>query len=341
MFIPGILIAVLTFPGVIIHELAHKIFCQLAGVKVYEVCYFSLGETAGYVRHEKAKRLRQAALITMAPLILNTLIAFLIFMTIFYFFRANSMFDLGLPNLFLGWLGASIAMHAFPSSGDADSLKHYARKTNIIWKVLTYPVIYLIKLANILRIVWFDLIYAVAIAGVAYLIFASAAIGFQNANRVDMGDVSEDFDKYYGEEVTILPRHRLSTDYPEWSTGKLMRVVEIWDRSSILLMPLEEDSSVIRNKYFFMKGIVTAVDKCACQYLVDGTWKLVEDPVPHADIPNLMDYSASTYPRTDCEGGFVESVYPEGQDFRCDPSVYAGMIYYIEATAPMWEYVDY
>ena len=29
MIIPGVLISLITFPGVVIHELAHQIFCML------------------------------------------------------------------------------------------------------------------------------------------------------------------------------------------------------------------------------------------------------------------------------------------------------------------------
>jgi len=34
--IPGFIITWLTFPGVIIHEFAHKFFCSLTGTKVLE-----------------------------------------------------------------------------------------------------------------------------------------------------------------------------------------------------------------------------------------------------------------------------------------------------------------
>jgi len=57
MFIPGKVVSLLTFPGVIVHELAHKIFCEMAGVQVYEVCYFRFGNPAGYVKHEPVSEL--------------------------------------------------------------------------------------------------------------------------------------------------------------------------------------------------------------------------------------------------------------------------------------------
>lgn len=42
-FIPGQLIAALTFPGVIVHEMAHQLFCRLFRVAVLDVCYFRFG----------------------------------------------------------------------------------------------------------------------------------------------------------------------------------------------------------------------------------------------------------------------------------------------------------
>lgn len=79
-FIPGALIAILTFPGIIVHEFAHKSFCQRVGVPVYEVCYFRCGNPAGYVKHGPVQRYSQAFLIGVAPFIVNSLLAFIIFL---------------------------------------------------------------------------------------------------------------------------------------------------------------------------------------------------------------------------------------------------------------------
>ena len=53
MFIvPGLIISILTFPGVIVHELAHQICCKICGVAVYQVKYFQFQNPCGYVIHE-------------------------------------------------------------------------------------------------------------------------------------------------------------------------------------------------------------------------------------------------------------------------------------------------
>jgi len=118
LFIPGKLIAILTFPGVIVHEAGHRLFCSLAGVRVYKTCYFRLGNPAGHVIHGPAQSYGAGFLICVAPFIVNTAIALLIFSI-----AVNvSSTAIALP---LYWLGISIGMHAFPSSGDADNLWRY------------------------------------------------------------------------------------------------------------------------------------------------------------------------------------------------------------------------
>lgn len=59
LLIPGWLISLLTFPGVIIHEWAHKKFCEWLGILVHKVVYFRFGNPAGYVLHEPPKTYKQ------------------------------------------------------------------------------------------------------------------------------------------------------------------------------------------------------------------------------------------------------------------------------------------
>lgn len=158
MIIPGIIISILTFPGVIFHELGHQIFCRLTGVRVHEVKYFRLGNPAGYVVHEQPQRFTQSFFITVGPLISGTLFALA-------FFWLSSRFD----SLFFMWLGVSAGMHCFPSDSDNQLLsdetsKHI--KTNI-FAAIGYPFILVFFFANLLRFFWFDLIYALCLYAVA------------------------------------------------------------------------------------------------------------------------------------------------------------------------------
>ena len=164
----GWLIAILTFPGIIVHEWAHKFFCNRANVPVYKTCYFRLGNPAGYVIHGPANSYIKALLITTAPFVVNTSIAFLIFLM-----ATNAPFSPGITTYLLYWLGISVAMHSFPSSGDADNLWSYSKKA---WRrnplaLFGFPVVGLMKLGTVLSTIWFDLLYAIALLLLAAFLF--------------------------------------------------------------------------------------------------------------------------------------------------------------------------
>jgi hypothetical protein len=154
----GSFIALLTFPGIILHEWAHKFTCDRVHVPVLKVCYFRLGNPAGYVVHGDVDNYGKSFLIATAPFLMNTIIALI-------FFLIAVIIPLGVAAYILCWLGIAVAMHSFPSDQDADNLWAHSKKA---WKsnplvLLSFPVIGLIKLAGVLRAVWFDLIYAVAL----------------------------------------------------------------------------------------------------------------------------------------------------------------------------------
>jgi hypothetical protein len=171
-FIPGFVIAILTFPGVIVHEAAHRLFCDLAGIPVYEVCYFRVGNPSGYVVHGPTKSLRASFLITIGPLIINTLLCAVIS------FGPMTALSLGVtdaPPIFiiLGWLGVSIGMHAFPSPQDAASFSAAVRASGRgLSSVVARIFQGLVWIAYVLRFVWFDLIYAIFVAGLAPALIA-------------------------------------------------------------------------------------------------------------------------------------------------------------------------
>ncbi len=161
MFIPGIIIAVVTFPGVIIHEAAHQLFCRLCGVAVYEVKYFQFDlTTQGYVLHGGTKNFGESFLISVGPFLLNTLLCFLICIPASLPYQVFG--DRNPVTYALLWLGVSIGMHAFPSTGDASGLWEQAvasaKKLNIL-AIISFPIIVLIFVANVLRVIWFDALY--------------------------------------------------------------------------------------------------------------------------------------------------------------------------------------
>ena len=160
-FIPGFLIAIITFPGVIVHEMAHQFFCRLTGTPVLNVCYFRVGNPAGFVVHEAASSPGKSLLISIAPFFVNTIVGALIAAP------AARTQEFGEPNpltLLLIWLGVSIAMHSFPSTGDARSLWRSLARESWWLRVLIAPIVLVIFLGALGSIVWLDLIYGIAVA---------------------------------------------------------------------------------------------------------------------------------------------------------------------------------
>ncbi len=155
MFIPGPIIAAATFPGVVIHELAHQLFCRAFKVPVYEVCYFRFGNPAGYVLHGESKHWSHDVLISVGPFFLNTLIGAIFAFPVMLKLNFNT---LTLLDVLLLWLSISIAMHAIPSTGDAKSMLR-AVSGNDIAKLLVSPIVGTIYLLSLGSYFWLDLIY--------------------------------------------------------------------------------------------------------------------------------------------------------------------------------------
>lgn len=163
-FIPGILINIATFPGVIVHELAHQLFCRWFKVPVFEVCYFQLKNPTGYVLHEPAPKAYQTTLISVGPFIINTVLAFVIGLpaALQYKFDSANVFD-----FFLLYLAISIGANAFPSTGDASALwKSVMNSETSSWltKVVVTPIVGFIYLGALGSFFWLDILYGVGVA---------------------------------------------------------------------------------------------------------------------------------------------------------------------------------
>ena len=165
MFIPGSVISVATFPGVMVHEMAHVLFCRLFRVAVGETCYFRFGTPSGYVLHETPSAPAHHVLIGIGPFVLNSVlgaaIAFPAAIPIMQFGSGTSI------DYLVMWFGVSVAMHAFPSTGDAQSIWEALKEpaTPIALKILGAPVVGLIYAGAVGSIVWLDLAYGFLVAG--------------------------------------------------------------------------------------------------------------------------------------------------------------------------------
>ena len=162
--IPGFLISLVTFPGIIVHELAHQLFCRWNRVAVLRTCYFRLGNPGGYVVHEIPKHAHKSLLIGLGPFFVNTIIGAII---AFPAALPVIKFNCGDPlDYILVWLGVSIAMHAIPSRGDAKCMREAVSSDEVSgWlRMLIYPAVIIINLADLGRFFWLDAIYGVVVA---------------------------------------------------------------------------------------------------------------------------------------------------------------------------------
>jgi len=163
-FMPGWMISIVTFPGVIVHEMAHQLFCRVSRVAVLDVCYFRVGNPAGYVIHETPRYASQHVLIGIGPFIVNSVLGALIAAP-----AAIPVIQFGAGNLLdfaLIWLGVSIAMHAFPSTGDAKSIWSAIVKQPAFSfaRIVGTPIVGVIYLGALGSFFWVDLVYGVALA---------------------------------------------------------------------------------------------------------------------------------------------------------------------------------
>ena len=164
-FLPGWIISIFTFPGVIVHEISHRFFADLAGVPVYNVCYFRLGNPAGYVVHGDTEKLMQSFLISTGPLLVNTILCAIIGSSAVYPILVLDVNDVSPIFGVLVWLSVSIGMHAFPSNQDmlsfVDVVNKTYRKSFLYFSAKILTMIF--KLVNALRFFWIDLLYAIGV----------------------------------------------------------------------------------------------------------------------------------------------------------------------------------
>lgn len=147
------LYALLAAPGVVVHELAHAIFCLFARVRIHQLKLFQFRRVAGFVVHEEPTKFYQAILISLGPLLLNSLLALVSF---------SQTRIIAFPRLLLyAYLGIVIGLHAIPSDHDAAALWQTARRR--MWRnplvLLCLPAVLGIRLLNWLKRLHIDFLY--------------------------------------------------------------------------------------------------------------------------------------------------------------------------------------
>lgn len=168
--IPGFIVSIATFPGVIVHEAGHFLFCRLCGLAVFDVCFFRFGNPVGYVVHEETENFKTAFFVGMGPFILNTALCILFCSAAFL-----PAWELEVADpvaYFFYWLGLSIGMHAFPSNHDLTNiwrLAPQAARTGHPLAILSLPLVGILWVLNLGRFFWSDLLYGIAVGILAPL----------------------------------------------------------------------------------------------------------------------------------------------------------------------------
>ena len=142
------------------------------GVRVIKVCYLRLGNPLGYVLHERPASALQHIVIATAPLFVSTILSLIISCAAGVFTTSHAV-DYHDAILVLSlWLSFSVALHAFPSGGDADALWSDVESPNVSLaaKLLLVPVVGLIRLAGFGRRFRFDVFFAAGVTVVPLLI---------------------------------------------------------------------------------------------------------------------------------------------------------------------------
>lgn len=147
-----------TAPGVMMHELSHALFCLFARVRVHKVKLFQFGRTAGYVLHDEPGSFFQGMLISLGPLLVNSLIS------LFCFAKFKFSLSQWQPWVWF-YFGLVVGLHAIPSSGDAYALFRMAN--NKVLKnplvLIGYPVVLILYIFDFLKRIHLDWIYVIGL----------------------------------------------------------------------------------------------------------------------------------------------------------------------------------
>lgn len=149
MTVPGWAVALATFPGIIVHEYGHALFCRLLNIRIIEVCYLQFDDMdrpLGYVLHERPTRPWHQILIAAGPFMLNSILGPVIgALGVALLAAAEGRGTAQVAGGVVIWAGLSLGMHAFPSRGDAESAWRAVSEPGLVlpMRLLAYPVLLL------------------------------------------------------------------------------------------------------------------------------------------------------------------------------------------------------
>ena len=138
-----------TAPGIVLHELAHRLACLLVGVPVQSVVYFQLTGPPGYVRHTTPTRWSTTAVIALAPLATNVTIAAVLLEYSLAVYTTTGIGGVAAGGL-LWWVAVAAVIHSLPSTTDLETVwtATIARWYRLPLAVVVGPVYALRRLAG-------------------------------------------------------------------------------------------------------------------------------------------------------------------------------------------------
>lgn len=113
-------VTALLAPGIVAHEFSHELACRLLGLRVHGSAYLNPFADEAYVDHEPTESFAVDAGVALAPLFVNTPLALVAF-AVAVALAGTAVWPVA------AWVGGTLALTAFPSNADTDTLVETAR----------------------------------------------------------------------------------------------------------------------------------------------------------------------------------------------------------------------
>lgn len=162
------IISYFTFPGIMFHQLSHKIACHLFEVRIIKINYFDR-DGDGYIMYEIPSRFSAVFFVSLAPLFLNSATALALGLIIGVVPESSFIV---LPLL---WLAISIGYYSIPDMNEGNNVRVAARRaieenTANPFHYLAFPFYWLIVTVNALRFLFVDLLWSASFTGLGIVL---------------------------------------------------------------------------------------------------------------------------------------------------------------------------
>mgnify|MGYP006278814825 CR=1 FL=1 len=135
----NLLLTVAVGPGILTHEYAHYAACKLSGVAVHSRPALRPFDDSAVLEHEAVDGFGADLAIAVAPLLVNSLLAF----------AAFSLAATGIAQPLAVWLGFCFGFTALPSATDTETLLSTAESLPKLLQPVAYLVAYPLRTATV------------------------------------------------------------------------------------------------------------------------------------------------------------------------------------------------